>query len=487
MRSRPWIAVYWAITLALAGQIEGVNELLEDVEKLSADRPDANALIGYAAAIRAYLANLQGEPERTFSLAALSSEYLSDEHINARTMASYALADAHFALDNLPQAEEAYQEMLRMGEKSGQVMFIVSALCELASLRKAQGRLQAAADLYAQAWDQMVELNGLGTRLRCHYEFGLADLLYEWNQLDEAYAHAMKGMDIRSRLGGYYVIGDVPLMQILQARGDSKGALSVLREVDQVVSSAYIQLSGRLTLRAARVIEYLAVGDKERARSFSKQCSGKTDLDILARSSVLLAGERYKQMLELLNPQIQSARTGERTARLIALLCHRALAHEGLGEGQDAEDSIVVALSLARPEGFIRSFLDIDASLARLIQRVIRNYRTKSPDASPINQLVLEYASSLLSAFAMDRDRLKDKVAAMAPRPQPEGEADPLTERELEVLLLLAGGLSNKDLASRLFVAPSTIKQHLKNIYAKLGVHSRTEAVARARELNLLI
>jgi LuxR family maltose regulon positive regulatory protein len=487
VRSRPWIAIYWANTLAFAGQVEGVEELLTDVEELSSGAPDARALRGYAAAIRAYLANLQGDSERTFEMAALSRESQSGGYINARAMASYALADAHFALDHMPEAEEALLEMLNLGRDSGQLLLKVTALCELGSVRRVQGQLQAAQEFYSQAWDQLVESNGLGTRLRCHYEFGMADLLYEWDRLEEAHQHAMIGMDIRSRLGGYYVIGDLPLMRILQALGDTKAALKVLHEVEQVVSSAHVQLSGVLALRAASVIECLAVGDIERARFYADQCVGVTDLEVLARASLLLTLERYQDALALVEPQIGRAKSGGRVARTIELLCDLALACKGLGAQDEASSAVMEALSLARPEGFIRAFLDKPPALARLIHESIEPHRPPTPGDSPMDLLTKEYAGILLSAFSRERDVRVSALTAPARQPASEGYRDPLTERELEVLALLAEGFSNKELASHLVVATSTIKQHLKNIYAKLDVHSRTEALARARELNLII
>lgn len=487
VRKRRRIAIYWANTLAFAGQVEGVEELLTAVEKLSSNAPDARALRGNAAAIRAYVANLQGDPERTFEMAALSRESISGEYINARAMASYALADAHFALDHMPQAEEALLELLELGRGSGQLLLKVTALCELASVRKVQGQLHAAQEFYSQAWDQLVESNGLGTRLRCHYEFGMADLLYEWDRLDEAHQHAMIGMDIRSRLGGYYVIGDVPLMRILQALGDTKAALKVLHEVERVVTSAHVQLSGVLALRAASVIECLAVGDIERARSYADQCAGATDLEVLARTSLLLTLEQYQDALALVKPQIKNAKKGGRNARTIELLCALALACKGLGAQDEATSAVMEALSLARPEGPIRTFLDKGPALAKLIHESIEPHRPLAPGDSPMDYLIKEYAARLLSAFSRQREVRVSALTALAGQPASEGYADPLTERELEVLALLAEGLSNRELASNLVVATSTIKQHLKNIYAKLDVHSRAEALARARELNLII
>jgi LuxR family maltose regulon positive regulatory protein len=145
------------------------------------------------------------------------------------------------------------------------------------------------------------------------------------------------------------------------------------------------------------------------------------------------------------------------------------------------------ALSLARVEGFMRTFLDRGSGLAQLIHESMEPLKPVDPGDVPMDYLIKEYAGSLLSAFSRARNVHARALTALAGQTGSEVLVDPLTERELEVLMLLAEGLSNKELASRLVVAPSTIKQHLKNIYAKLDVHSRTEALARARELNLIL
>ena len=486
VQARPWIAVYLANTLAFAGQVAEIEEILAAVDGLAADDPDSRGLLGFAAAIRAYVANLEGDSDRAFEMAARSEEFLGDGYLNARAMASYAVADARFALDDMMQAEEAYREMLRLGEKSGQLLLIATALCELATVKKVQGQLHAAEELYSQAWDQLVDLDGLGTRLRCHYEFGMADLLYEWNRLDEAYEHAMKGMDIRARLGGYYVTGDIPLMRIHQARGESAEALDVLRAVEQVVGSSHVQLSGVHALRTASVHQYVAVGDLDRARYHADQCRGNTDLEVLARARLLLALERFNEVLDLIDRHLRGARKGKRTARAIKMLCLKALACDGLSRHDDAETSTLEAVALARPEGFVRTFLDAGPQLAAIIHRTIEPHQPAGPEASPMDQLHKEYAGTLLSAFAVDRTSAQSMLAEKGTHSQDPRYIDPLTPRELEVLALLAEGRSNKKMASQLVVAPSTVKQHLKNIYAKLDVHNRTEAVTRARELHLI-
>ena len=133
-------------------------------------------------------------------------------------------------------------------------------------------------------------------------------------------------------------------------------------------------------------------------------------------------------------------------------------------------------------------FLETGQPLRELLERSTAWGTAAESENPAIVRIVGDYVRDLLGAFQQEREAQRSRVAELvSPRPSPAATLlDPLTVRELEVLRLLAEGLSNKEIASRLVVAPSTVKQHLKNMYGKLDVHSRTQAVARGRELALL-
>ncbi len=489
VRGRPWIDVYRANTLALASQLDEVDPLLEDVERrIEPDAPRVPELLGHIAAIRAYVANLRGNAARAIEMAALTKRYLPETHLTARGMAAYALADTWFAGDDMDSAGQASLDMLRVGEKTDQLMVIVTALCELAAIEKVQGRLHQAEVLYAKARQWMVERNGLDSRVRCAYEFGLADLLREWNQLDAAYEHAMTGMEYRRRLGGYFVVGDLPLMRILQAQGDVEGALAVLRDAEQIVQTHPFQLATMIAFKTSRVAQWLAVGDVETASRWAEECDGGSELDQIALARLRLAQGRAADAQRLLDRQRALAETGGRTGRLIEILSLQALALEAQGQPDEADTALSQALSRTRPEGYVRVFLDLGWPLCELLERSATRDAAAKTHSTAMARIARDYVRDLLDAFRQEREAQRSRVADAAPLTPTLAEAlvDPLTERELDVLRLLAEGLSNKEIAAKLIVAPSTVKQHLKNIYGKLDVHSRSQAVARGRELALL-
>jgi LuxR family maltose regulon positive regulatory protein len=480
VRRRPWIDVYRANTLALTGQLVGVNRLLESAEaRVDATNPRAVELLGHIAAVRAYAANLRGDAARTLEMAALAKRHLPEARLTARGMAAYASADVHFASDDMKSAQEALLEMLRVGEATGELMLTITALCELAKIKTIQGQLHQAQAYYDRAWRWMAEQRGLDSRVRCAYEFGLAGLLCEWNQLDAAHEHAMIGVTYRQRLGGYWVVGDLPLMRVLQARGDVAGALDVLHNVEQIVQAYHFQMAPTIAFKTARVVQWLAAGDVKTACRWAEACDGGSELEQIALARLRLAQGRANDAQHLLDRQRPLAEAGRRTGRLIDILCLQALALEAQHQSDAAEAVLSQALSLARPEGYVRVFLDLGHPLRQLLTRLA----AKRARGETIAQVTAGYARELLAAFQQDDGVV---AAQVAPSARAVALVDPLTARELEVLPLLAEGLSNKAIAERLIVAPSTIKQHLKNIYSKLDVHSRTEAVTRGRELGLL-
>jgi LuxR family transcriptional regulator, maltose regulon positive regulatory protein len=193
----------------------------------------------------------------------------------------------------------------------------------------------------------------------------------------------------------------------------------------------------------------------------------------ISRARVLLAQGDSSPALAVLEPwRRQMEAKGWADERLKAMIL-QAVALRAIGEENKAVQLLCEALALAEPGGFIRIFVDEGPPMAQLLSE------------TAVRGIMPDYTARLLAAFETEKRKVEDKpVPATAPSGQPLSE--PLSQRELEVLQLMAQGLSNREICERLFLALDTIKGHNSRIYAKLQVQRRTEAVARARELRLL-
>jgi LuxR family transcriptional regulator, maltose regulon positive regulatory protein len=187
------------------------------------------------------------------------------------------------------------------------------------------------------------------------------------------------------------------------------------------------------------------------------------------------AGQFLDDALHLLNRLHSAAEADGRIGDMVEIQVLRALALQAQGDLPAAFTMLAGALSLAEPEGYVRIFVDERTPMAALLRTELRGLRTES--------LPRGYIERLLNAF--EQPRAPDPRSAVL-SPQSSTLAEPLSERELDVLRLIAEGHSNQAIADRLIVAVSTVKKHVNNIYGKLDVQSRTQALLRARELHLL-
>jgi LuxR family maltose regulon positive regulatory protein len=190
---------------------------------------------------------------------------------------------------------------------------------------------------------------------------------------------------------------------------------------------------------------------------------------VLAR--VLLAQKHLEETSRLLQRLFDVAEAGEFILRMIENLILQALTFQAYGDQTQAMNRLEKALTLAEPGGFIRIFVDEGPPIASLLFEAL--HRGIKP----------EYVSWLLKAFPTE---VPEQVAISLTQDSQSGLLEPLSERELDVLRLIAEGLTNSEIATRLVLSIHTIKTHTRNIYGKLDAHNRTEAVAKARALGVL-
>ena len=384
----------------------------------------------------------------------------------------------------LTEAERAFASSVTGWREADQLTLTAWGWYELALLRRAQGRLDAAVLTCEQALADLVT-SGRPLPAAGPSHVGLAEIAYQRDELDLALRHATEGIALCRQF--VYTVplanGLATLAMIRQATGDPAGALAAITEAEQ----AYPAPAGLLNpVPALRARLLLAQGDLAAAARFVQDNGlGRDDEPDYARESghlvlarILLAQDRPGQALTLLDRLHAAAAAQDRGDSLIETGALLALARAAADDEAGAVTALAGALLLACPQGYVRVFADEGPPMAALLGRLIAAQRTGQAAAG----VPLGYLARLQRAFGAGQpaaDPGRDTAAV-------RGIVDPLTGRELEVLGMLAAGRSNQAIARELVVTLDTVKKHVGHVLGKLGAANRTEAVARARELSLI-
>ena len=275
------------------------------------------------------------------------------------------------------------------------------------------------------------------------------------------------------------VDGYIALSRLKRAQADAEGAIEAVREADRLARSSSVSRT-IVAVAAWKVQLHLARGELAAATREQERAAGAggvppfvRELERTTLARLLIARGEQDEALQLLEKLREAAEAVGRTGNAMEILALQALALWEGGKKEQAISTLGRALPLAEPEGYVRTFVDEGPPMAALMSDVLQAQQRGRLDP-PVSA---HYLRKLL--VALERD------ASGATLPGAE-LPEPLSERELEVLQLAAAGKSNREIARELFVTAGTVKAHIKNIYRKLDVHSRTQALVRASELNLL-
>jgi LuxR family maltose regulon positive regulatory protein len=481
-QNRPWLCIHQAWPLTFAGKTEAVERLLQQVEgRVTPDEPtpEGEELLGNVAAMRAMLAVMRGDMHQAIELAHRADDWLPADNLLPRNIIPYTLASAYCAEGDLVGARQALIDELNIGRAADNLWTVVRSLCDLADVRIIQGQLRRAADLCQQAL-QLAEDRGARQFGTVGYALvKLGDVLYERGDLVAAREHAREGVELMQAWQQPFEMasGYTVLAKILQAQNDTQGALEALQKAERIQAQhpSYAKVNSMVDLCRIRLCLDQR-GPEEAARQARETRLGETgplifrEQEQVALAQVRVAQGRWDEAHRLLAQLADDAEAGGRLGRLIQILVLRAVAWQQQGDVGRALAALEKALTIGEPEGYVRVFVEPGEPMAALLQRVTA--RRTAPD----------YVSRLLVAL-----KAKEKEVEAAPSsPSTSGLVETLTRRETEVLQLLGKGYSNQQIAEALVVTLNTVKKHTTNVYGKLGVHSRTQAVVRAQELGLL-
>jgi len=496
--SKPKLCVFHAWLLLSAGQQDVAERTLlvaEQVLGLSTDhtaetssiecerqdRSDRMKLLGRIAVTRAFLAFFRGDLQRSIQYARQALETLPEQDLTWRSTAAFALGDAHSINGDEAAAYQARLKALDASKAAGNTYMNLVANVRFAITLRQLGRLQQVAEICQQ---QMQLANESGMSQIAVVGWLLAvwgEVLAEFNDLDKAKKNAEKGVELTEREGDLGMFGwsNVCWVRVLYSYGDMIGAEKVIHEMNSIARKQDLPPWVMNLLIAWRARLWLAQGKLEAASQWAEDrgldAGGAIEIlqepEYIVLARILTAQGRLDEATTLLQQLLKGAETGGRTSRAIEILMLQALALQAQGDTAQAIITLERALSLTEPAGFIRIFVDEGPPMANLLYEALKR------------EIAPEYVQRLLAAFPVTEP---EEAASTKPQVDRSGLIEPLSEREIEVLQLLATGLTNQTIATRLVLSVHTVKSHTRNIYGKLAVNNRTQAVNRARALGIL-
>ncbi len=493
VRSDPSLSVDYAWNLFLSGQIGAVEERLNDAEALLArqttpiNSEQVAELFGKINTLRAILYGIQGEPMRGNEIAQQVLNLLPEDRRSERGILLLTLA-AHFRdVGDIAQASQSYADAVTLLLAAENIMAAIMAVEQLVRLLVMQGKLVQAVEVCQEMLDASAEFSAPEQLRALSSDMARANMshvLYERNELADAEVYVRQGIK-QAKRGGFLqslVIGQILLARILQARGETNGANKMLQAA---INSTQMDLQQmyQAELTACQVQLWLAQEELDTASRWAQESNLSAEIEfnlqnefehislarvLVAQGRVSSDGAMLTRALGLVERLALSAESAGRMGHLIDLLILQAIGMEVHEDLNQALPYLKRALKLAEPEGFVRVFVNHGDSITDLLKEAARR------------DIAVDYVIKLL-------DQIDTATQPDLPDPSfPSLLVDPLSDRELDVLRLMAQDLSYKEIADQIMVSLNTVRTHVKNIYSKLMVHKRSQAIAKARALHLL-
>jgi LuxR family maltose regulon positive regulatory protein len=449
-------------------------------------------LLGEVLTNRAFLWCYVEEGHTAFALCEQALALLSAENAIARTLIALVQLTASYASsanDVLAVGNYGHQAIL-LSREVGEPAHTISVMGIFAMHMIGTGLLHEMKQLTQQA----IELGTppTGSKLPDVGFLALlqAEVLREWNELDAARAQATESISLYEQTNSllslfFLYIGYAVLIHIFLSCGDLEAARSALQQLERLGTSmnqSWCIHMYSLFTTVDQVRLWLACGDLDRATCWAE------NLDVIeqhltpfarerqevARARILLAQDQPVAALQRLEHVLQRATAGQRWGHVIEIRLLQALAYQRLHDEPQALAALSEAVRLGEPEGYIRSFVEEGDAMAVLLCKLWEEQRKVGPTP---------YLDRVLAAFP--KQYLASQPKRMAKQTPAQSLLEPLSERELQVLQLLAQGASNQEIAQELVIAVDTVKRHVHHILAKLGVQNRLQAVRQARKLGL--
>jgi LuxR family maltose regulon positive regulatory protein len=488
IETNPTLCIFYARELFNNGYPEDAEAKLQAAEQIleSTSISDVNQgkLQGRIAVIRAYICARTGDISRTIHCSNQALKLLPQKDLMWRSVAATTLGIGYgwSGAGDLVKAQQAYSEAMKISQAAGNIFYNIFAGIGLMAVMQLRCQFKKARDI-CQHLLRLADENGLSeTELTGSLYANLGMILCEWNDLDEGIRLINKGIDLNKQGRDPVILAScrINLLRALVYRMDFVGAFGVFEKLNE--STREFSLPPWITnmIAAINVHIWLANGNlsavaqwaKEKGLSVENKLTNLREPEHTALAHFLIAQGQLDDADRFLQRLIENATAGDRGIMMIEMRLMRALIFKAKQDTAAAMAELKLALTLAEPGGPLMMFVSKGKPVAELLEEILA-VKKRDHDATKAS-FSLSYVRKILSVFK-----------AGTP-PKIEGLMDPISERELEVLYLIAAGLSNREIAEKLFISLNTVKTHTKSINSKLDVNSRIKAVARAKEIGLL-
>jgi LuxR family maltose regulon positive regulatory protein len=480
----PWLSVAYSWLKAYTEPTQGLEPILQRIENCLSNEindSDRHRLIGHLAGIRAYVAWVKGRSEETLEFTSEALEHLPESDLSTRCHILHTQGSALQYLDRLPEAIQSFEAAIIVGQRAGQIQETLLSNHSLAYIYYLQGKLHHAFSVCKQVLSMAKKYEkGIKRDPILAQVYSTISLIQlEWNEVESAINNARKAVNLAEQWKQadalHYTMNTLSL--VLCAAGKLDEAFTVnhlAMQLAENVSSWYLLLS-----ICNEIQINLAKGDITAAAQWFKQIEPRWDertSDTLRLTKALLQYEQglISDLLTTLEEGIEDVVKKGEIWFLMRLLLLQALALYVLGHHDEALLSINRCLGIAEPEGYVRIFIERGTPMLSLLQLSARQ------------GIHPEYINQLLPTFGITKTSQEPTPHKIQSTEQSPLINEPLSERELQVLRLLESPLTSTEIGRELYLSQNTIRTHMRNIYSKLAVHGRIEAIQKAREIGLL-
>jgi len=482
VRSSVTLSIYYAWALLIRnGRPQVAESYLESIVLQDSQ------VISRLMAVKSMLSMYQRQYPTAVSLASQALEELPVDDILFRDLAAWNLSAALFMSGDKEGGEAILEEVAEVSRLSGNLLVAVIALCRLALARMQQGELHKPKELFQQALEIATDDQCNMLPVACEALIGLGTIHWELNELDLAQEYLLEGIELSKKWRQQSaIIGYVTLAHLNQSQGDVTLAGQMMEKAKSLASGTIATEADDRYVALQQAHLWLRQEDLPAARRWAHECGFDDDTyrrelqtsdnigahlirhyELIVLARILIAGKRLAEALELVDRIFPFMEKMGILEKMVEIHILKAIIYRGLVKSNRANSSLATAVSLAKPEGHIRPFLEEGSVLVQIL---------KSVAAQGVET---EFIHDILSAS------IESPSASFNQKKRLE-LVESLSDRELEVLQLLATDLTVPEIANKMYLAVSTVRSHVKNIYGKLNVHSRFEAVIKGQELGLL-